>query len=128
MKTIDQLSKLYSQGRVSRRTFMQGAVAMGLTISAASVLAVRAEAATPTMGGHMRIGMGHGSTTDSLDPGTFENGYSTLVGMTFANNLTEVGPDGNVRPELAESYEASADAATWRFKLRSGVTFHNGKS
>lgn len=128
MKTIDQLSKLYRQGRVSRRTFMQGAVAMGLTISAASTLAVRAEAATPTMGGHMRIGMGHGSTTDSLDPGTFENGWSTLTGMTFANNLAEVGPDGNTRPELAESYEASADAATWRFKLRSGVTFHNGKT
>jgi len=128
MKTIDQLSKLYRQGRVSRRTFMQGAVALGLTISAASTMAVRAEAATPKKGGIMRIGMGHGSTTDSLDSGTFENGWSTLVGMTFSNNLTEVGPDGQVRPELAESYEASADAATWRFKLRSGVTFHNGKS
>ena len=128
MNTIDQLSKLYSQGKVSRRTFMQGATALGLTISAASMLAVRAEAATPKQGGTLRVGQGHGSTTDSLDPATFENGYSAFQGYAIANHLTEVGPDGKLRPELAESYEASANAATWRFKLRSGVTFHNGKS
>lgn len=128
MQHIDKLSTLYRTGRINRRTFMQGATALGLTISAASTLAVRAEAATPKKGGSMRIGMGHGSTTDTLDSGTFENGFTTLIGMTFSNNLTEVGPDGNVRGELAESYEASADAATWRFKLRSGVTFQNGKS
>jgi len=128
MKTIDQLSKLYSQGKVSRRTFMQGATALGLTISAASGLAVRAEAATPKMGGTLRIGQGHGSTTDSLDPATFENGYTAVMGYAIANHLTEVGPDGQLRPELAESIEASDDAATWRFKLRKGVTFHNGKS
>jgi len=128
MKTINQLSTLYSQGKVSRRTFMQGATALGLTISAASMLAVRAEAATPKKGGTLRFGQGHGSTTDSLDPATFENGFTTVLGYAIANHLTEVGPDGNLRPELAESYEASPDAATWRFKLRKGVTFHNGKS
>lgn len=128
MKTIDQLSKLYTAGKVSRRTFMQSATALGLTISAASTLAVRAEAATPKKGGTMRFGQGHGSTTDSLDPGTYENGFMTLLGFAIGNNLTEVAPDGKLRPELAVSYEASADAATWRFKLRKGVTFHNGKS
>ena len=30
-------------------------------------------------------------------------------------------------PELAESWEASADASVWRFKIRKGVTFHSGK-
>ncbi len=128
MKNIDQLSKLYAAGKVSRRTFMQGATALGLTISAASMLAVRAEAATPKSGGIMRLGQGHGSTTDSLDPATFENGFTSVLGVAFADHLTEVGPDGQLRGELAESFEASADAATWRFKLRSGITFHNGKS
>ena len=37
-------------------------------------------------------------------------------------------PDGSIGGELAESWEASDDAAQWRFKLRSGVEFHNGKS
>jgi len=128
MNTIDQLSKLYSQGKLSRRAFMQGATALGLTVTAASALAGRADAATPKMGGTMRFGQGHGSTTDSLDPATFENGFTALLGYAIANNLTETGPDGVLRPELAESYEASDDAATWRFKIRSGVTFHNGKA
>jgi len=128
MSKLDKLSALYSQGKINRRTFMQGATAMGLTIAAASTMAVRAEAATPSKGGTMRVGLGHGSTTDNLDPGTFENGFTTFMGFAIANHLTEVGPDGQVRPELAESYEASADASVWRFKVRSGVEFHNGKT
>jgi ABC-type transport system substrate-binding protein len=31
-----------------------------------------------------------------------------------------------VEPVLAESYEANADLTVWTFKLREGVTFHNG--
>lgn len=31
-----------------------------------------------------------------------------------------------VEPVLAESYEANADLTVWTFKLRQGVTFHNG--
>ena len=49
--------------------------------------------------------------------------------MTHAvhGHLTEVNPDGSVGPVLAESWEASSDAKTWRVKLRKGVTFHSGK-
>ena len=51
----------------------------------------------------------------------------TNTGMTFGNNLMEIGSDGQLRPELAESYESS-DAKTWIFNLRQGVEFHNGKT
>ena len=44
------------------------------------------------------------------------------------NNLTEVNADGEAVGELAESWETSADARTWKFNLRKGVEFHNGKS
>jgi len=127
MTNIDQMSKLYASGKIDRRTFMQSAVALGLTISAASTMAVRAEAATPKSGGTMRIGNAHGSTTDSLDPATYENGFHLLLAEGVFNYLVEQAPNGDLIGELAESYEASPDASIWTFKIRKGVTFHDGK-
>ena len=54
MISIDKLSKLYAAGRINRRDFMQGATAMGVTIAAASTMAVQAEASTPKKGGTLR--------------------------------------------------------------------------
>ena len=44
------------------------------------------------------------------------------------NCLTEIDAQGNLIPELAESWEGSDDAKTWIFKLREDVEFHNGKT
>ena len=44
------------------------------------------------------------------------------------NSLTEVDAKGNVTPDLAESFEPSDGATKWVFKVRKGVTFHNGKT
>jgi peptide/nickel transport system substrate-binding protein len=41
------------------------------------------------------------------------------------DGLTFVAADGQVLPYLATSWE-QVDPLTWRFKLRQGVTFHNG--
>ncbi len=53
-----------------------------------------------------------------------------MQAFSFAryNCLTEIAPDGSLRPELAESWEPSADAKTWVFDLRKGVEFQNGKT
>lgn len=48
----------------------------------------------------------------------FHNVYETL---TFYNPKTET-----VDPKLAESFEASEDGMTWTFKIREGMTFHDG--
>jgi len=129
MKDLETMKSLVAKGKVTRREFMTHAVAAGVTVSAASTMfSSMASAATPKKGGHMRIGLGHGSTTDSLDPATFENLYMQVTGANLRNNLTEVATDGNIVPELAESVEASPDAKTWTFKLRKGVEFHNGKT
>src|SRR5207248_5059914 len=34
---------------------------------------------------------------------------------------------GNIIGDLAESYDASSDAKTWTFKLRSNVQWHDGQ-
>ena len=89
----------------------------------------RARADEPKRGGTLRLGVGHGSTTDSLDPATFENGFSSGMGMGgLFNFLTEVDEQNQLAPELAEEWSASPDAMTWTFRIRKGVEFHNGKT
>jgi peptide/nickel transport system substrate-binding protein len=41
--------------------------------------------------------------------------------------LTKIGSDGRTTPLLAESWTVSDDLKTWTFKLRRGVSFHNGE-
>ena len=104
-------------------------LAMGAASTAALSMGMpAAKAAGPKQGGRLRMGLGHGSTTDSLDPATFENGYMQCVAFAHLNHLTEVDETGQLVPETSESFEASADAKTWNFKLRKGLEFHNGKS
>ncbi len=79
-----------------------------------------------TRGGTFRVGIGHGSTTDSLDPGLWEHLYVQTFAATRHNYLIEVGADGQLAPEIAESWD-SADGRTWVFTIRQGVTFHSGK-
>ncbi len=129
MSKLDQLKKTFSDGRISRRGFMEGALALGMTMTGATGFMSAVEAATPKRGGTFKLGLGGASTTDSLDPATFISTF-TQIGLNFGvhNNLTEVDADGNAVPELAESFEASKDAKTWTFRIRKGVEYHNGKS
>ncbi|MEM9329940.1 MAG: ABC transporter substrate-binding protein [Pseudomonadota bacterium] len=121
-------SQKLTEGQIDRRQFVMGALAAGVALPTALSMAGEAIAAAPAKGGHLKIGRGHGSTTDSLDPATYENGFTNMMGHTYLNNLTEIDNDGSLIPELAESIEPSDDAKTWIFNLRKGVEFHNGKS
>lgn len=99
-----------------------GAFSLGLPLGA-----VAAEP-TPKAGGVLRLGLAGGSTTDSLDPGSWSDTF-TFVGFSAVyNTLSEIAVDGTAIPELAEHWESSPDARIWTFTLRPGVTFHNGKS
>jgi len=125
---IKELSDRFMAGGMSRRSFMRSLLATGMAAATATGLADRAEAAAPKRGGTFRIGKGHGQTTDTMNPGTAENGYMVNLLQSYHGYLTEVAPDGSLTAGLAESWEASPDGKTWSFELREGTTFHNGKS
>jgi len=125
---MDSCKRLLAEGRLTRRQFVQRAMALGATSALATSMAGQVALAAPKRGGNLRIGVGGGSTTDSLDPATTTDTFMQLFGYGLRNNLTEVNHKGEVIPELAESWEATPDAVTWTFKLRKGVEFHNGKT
>jgi len=127
MVSIDQLKDKLAAGKISRRSFMEGALALGTTVAVAEMMMDKALAA-PSKGGTYKQALTGGATSDSLDPAKILDSYMINVSSQLRNNLTEIGPDNQLRAELAESWEASADAATWTFKLRTGVEFHNGKT
>jgi peptide/nickel transport system substrate-binding protein len=123
------ISRLAATGRLSRRQFVQAALAAGVGIAAANLAFVTARAAEPKKGGHFRLGVAGANVNDMHDPATWGTSAIVNIGLWGAvyNNLMEVAPDGTLVPELAASVEPTPDARTWIFKLRDGVTFHNGK-
>lgn len=64
-------------------------------------------------------------STTALDPG-FLREAATIVDNIF-DTLVMRDKDMKLVPGLAESWR-SIDDTTWEFKLRSGVTFHNGEA
>jgi len=116
------------KGRLTRRRFMESALALGATASAATALWSREVVAqTPKAGGTFRVGVLDANTTDTLDPGTAAGLFSIHLNRATRSYLTEITPDNKVGPDSAESWEASPDAKEWRFKLAKGQQFHNGK-
>ena len=99
-----------------------GLVACGTGTSATAT----AGAAKP--GGTLTMGIA--STPDTLDPGATGLALTLLISMAMFDPLVWWLPDGSggstFVPGLAESYTVSPDASVYTFKLRKGVTFHDG--
>jgi len=126
--TLGGLQDLLSAGKINRREFLKGAAALGISTFAAQSLLIGTVKAAPKKGGRLRVGLAEGDTTSSLDPATYPAIFMMSLGFATHNTLTEINPEGELVGDLAESWEASADAATWRFRLRKGVEFSNGKT
>ncbi|MDK4701817.1 ABC transporter substrate-binding protein [Rhizobium sp. CNPSo 4062] len=123
------LASRVTAGGLSRREFMGRAMAAGVTLTLADKLFTEsAMAAEPKRGGHLKLGLEGGAATDSKDPAKFLSQVMFCIGRCWGDMLVESHPlTGAAVPSLAESWEPSKDAATWTFKIRKGVKFHNGK-
>jgi len=123
-KLIDHIDAL----RMNRRAFMGGTAAIGAAAAAAMGVAPAFAAShiKPTQGGTLKMGIGGGETTDSLDPGIAASSVPFMVNHQWGDTLVRVSPKGDIENILAESVSSSADGKTWTFNIRQGVKFHNG--
>lgn len=114
----------------SRRDLLKMLMGSGMALGAGSSLLMRASqavAATPKTGGHMKAAGWSASTADTLDPAKASLSTDYTRCCALYNRLTFLNADSEIEMELAESV-TSGDAKTWDVKLRSGVTFHDGKT
>ena len=119
--------KAMTAPRLNRREVLAGGIALGaLTLSGLQIVggAFSPAFAEPKRGGVLKAAF-------SADPAGFDpvrgpSGMSHVVIEQVYSTLMALDPDAKPYPELAESYEVSDDGLQYTFKLRPGVTFHNG--
>ncbi len=129
MKELEYYAGRVTDGKMNRREFMGKAAALGISAAMASTLfADAARAASPVKGGTFKMGVQGGESTNSQDPALWASDVPIAGGRCWGETLVEVGPDGGLIPKVAESWEGSSDAKTWRFKIRDGMEFSNGKT
>ncbi|HBS49877.1 MAG TPA: peptide ABC transporter substrate-binding protein [Rhodobacteraceae bacterium] len=97
--------------RIDRRAlFASGAAAALLAATGLS------PEARPREGGRLRLAVPR------------DGSMERVVRAAVYDTLTEVGPDGVLRGEVASDWQASADARHWEIALREDVSFHDGRA
>ncbi|GAA3309798.1 ABC transporter substrate-binding protein [Arthrobacter ramosus] len=118
-------------GWLSRRTLLAGSAlllapavlaACGVSPSSSTTGAATGAA---RQGGTLRIARPPASKAETLDPASSLSAYEYLGALY--NRLVKLSAKGEILPDLAESWTLSADAMSWTFVLRKGVTWHDGK-
>src|SRR5882724_4036531 len=74
----------------------------------------------------LRIGLAE--DPDILDPSIARTYVGRIVFSAFCDKLFDIDEKLNIVPQLALSYETSADGKEMTIKLRPGVKFHDGES
>ncbi|MCC7319922.1 MAG: ABC transporter substrate-binding protein [Rubellimicrobium sp.] len=124
---LDLVIGLARKGTMSRREFMGRTTAMGVSAGIASALFAKvARADEPVRGGTLRVGLSGGESTNSLDPALAASPAPNITTQTWGEKLVDVTADGQIDLRLAEDVSSTPDAGEWTFKIRQGVTFHNG--
>lgn len=94
-------------------------------IALAASLVVGCAGPAPSSEAILNIGLQDPPST--LDPATAYNIPAVGVSHLLYNGLVAFDPEAKIIPDLAESWTVSPDGRTYRFTLRDGVRFHDGK-
>ncbi|HRC61724.1 MAG TPA: peptide ABC transporter substrate-binding protein [Dehalococcoidia bacterium] len=79
---------------------------------------------TAATSGNLRLG---GSDPISLDPAIAGDAGSATYIVEIFSGLMTLNPNLEIVPDLAESFDVSADGKVYTFKLRDNAFFHNGR-
>ncbi|MCA4924397.1 MAG: ABC transporter substrate-binding protein, partial [Methylobacterium sp.] len=105
--------------RIDRRQMLAG-----LAGAAALPGALQAQTATPKTGGLLKIS--HSTRIAQLNVLQLSGPSEYLAVDMIYSGLTRLDPNMTPQPELATSWTAAPDAKAFTFRLRPGVTFHDG--
>jgi peptide/nickel transport system substrate-binding protein len=139
VRSIDELMLEWEHGRLTRRSVLRRAAALGLTIPALAGLTARAgngrasaamlnlfqdDPASGTPGGTLKIAtIGE---APHLDEHQSTAEIIALIGYCAYEGLFTYDATYQAIPELVAEHTVSEDGLTHTMKLRQGVKFHNG--
>ena len=83
---------------------------------------------TPKRGGVLRVGLMGGSPSDTLNPLALVTVPDTARAVQLFDSLVEYNQDAQLQLALAEELTPNSNATEWTIRVRSGVTFHDGKT
>ncbi|MEJ1180447.1 MULTISPECIES: ABC transporter substrate-binding protein [unclassified Pseudarthrobacter] len=78
-------------------------------------------------GGAFRVGVRGGSSADVLDPHRIQSDIDTARTINLFDSLGQINPDATMSNQLAQEMVQRTDGMEWTFRLKDGLTFHNGK-
>jgi peptide/nickel transport system substrate-binding protein len=120
-------------GHIGRREFLRHGTVLGVSaplllaaLGGIGYSAAPQVARAATAGGTVRVAQ----TTPSgaIDPVTVPDSGGVIMLCQTGEYLALSAGDLRLRPVLAESWKPNKDGSVWKFTLRKGVKFHDGKT
>ena len=123
---FDSLMSLWRERRINRRQLLQRAAALGLSAAAVEGALAGSGTASAQTGGVLQIGR-ESEVAPLWHPLKGATGTQTQVFDLIFSRLLKVSTDLTLVPDAAETYEVSPDATIFTFKIRQGMTWHDGE-
>ncbi|MEJ2292915.1 MAG: ABC transporter substrate-binding protein, partial [Deinococcales bacterium] len=113
--------------RLSRRTVLRLMAAAGVLSAVRFAPGLESVAyAQGASGGHLKAGWAGVGEIRTLDPAQINQVLEFQIASNVLSGLTHINPKLVAEGDLAEDWTVSDDGLHYTFKLRQGVTFHNG--